>query len=168
MLSRTINLLLPTVALLAGAATAQQSTCDVIKAQTTISSWTRFQFDYIKEQAEYWSRANSDLKPKCILTPKNADEVAAIVTILRNNNETFAIKSGGHNPNSYFASVDGGPLISTKKLNEVTFDRATETVRIGPGNRWDDVSKALDGTGYSAVGGRVGNVGVGGSMMGGK
>ncbi|KXJ87723.1 hypothetical protein Micbo1qcDRAFT_215589 [Microdochium bolleyi] len=167
MLAKINTLVLPVVALLVGAADAQQSTCNLVKAHTSITSWKRFQADYTKEQTEYWSTSNGALKPSCILTPTNADEVAAIVSILRDNNETFAIKSGGHNPNNYFASVDGGPLISTKNLNEVIFDRATETIRIGPGNRWDDVSKALDGTGYSAVGGRIGNVGVGGYMLGG-
>lgn len=167
MLAR-LTQLLPVLALLTEAVTAQQSTCDLVQASTSISSWKQYSSDYTQEQTEYWSTASGALKPSCILTPKNANEVAAIVTILRDNNETFAIKSGGHNPNNYFASVAGGPLISTKKLNEVIFDRATETVRIGPGNRWDDVSGALDGTGYSVVGGRIGNVGVGGYMLGGK
>ncbi|KAH7025769.1 FAD binding domain-containing protein [Microdochium trichocladiopsis] len=162
-----LNQLLPAVALLATTVVSQQSTCDLVQAQTKISIWNRFSIDYTREQTEYWSTASGALKPKCILTPQNADEVAAIVSILRENNETFAIKSGGHNPNNYFASVDGGPLISTKKLNEVVFDRATETVRIGPGNRWDEVSGALDGSGYTVVGGRIGNVGVGGYLLGG-
>jgi FAD/FMN-containing dehydrogenase len=87
--------------------------------------------------------------------------------VLNQNNETFAIKSGGHNPNVYFSSVTGGPLISTRLLNEVSLDPAASTVRVGPGNRWDDVSKVLDGSGFTAVGGRIGNVGVGGYMLGG-
>src|SRR5688500_10087347 len=141
MLAKINTLVLPVVALLVGAAAAQQSTCDLVKAHTSITSWKRFQADYTKEQTEYWPTSTGALKQSCILTPTNAVQVAAIVSILRDKNETFAIKSGGHNPNNYFASVDGGPLISTKNLNEVIFDRATETIRIGPGNRWDDVSK---------------------------
>ncbi|KAJ3559592.1 hypothetical protein NPX13_g9511 [Xylaria arbuscula] len=98
--------------------------------------------------------------------PTTTQEMAAIVSILASNNETFAVKSGGHNPNNYFASVDGGPLISTKMLNEVLLDTAAETVRVGPGNRWDEVTDALDGSGYTVVGGRIGNVGVGGYLLG--
>jgi hypothetical protein len=143
-------------------------TCSSVESTSSISIARRLQLEYTVAQTEYWSTSCSDLKPSCILLPETTEEVAHIVSILRSNNETFAIKSGGHNPNNYFASVAGGPLISTKRLNEVIFDAATETVRVGPGNRWDDVSGALDGTGYSVVGGRIGNVGVGGYLLGGK
>lgn len=102
------------------------------------------------------------MKPSCQLYPKTAEEVASIVRVLGANNESFAIKSGGHSPNQGFASIAGGPLISTSKLNEVVYDEAKGTVRVGPGNDWEDVSKALDGTGVTVVGGRIGDVGVGG------
>lgn len=88
--------------------------------------------------------------------------MAAIVRVLNSNNDTFVVKSGGHNPNKGFASIQGGPLISTKELNEVIFDPASMTVRVGPGNDWEDVSAALQGTGVTIVGGRIGDVGVGG------
>ena len=78
------------------------------------------------------------------------------------------MKSGGHNPNNNFASVQDGPLISTAALNEVIFDSATQTVRVGPGNKWEDVIGALEGTGMTVVGGRIGEVGVGGYVVGGK
>lgn len=39
---------------------------------------------------------------------------------------------------------------------------------MGPGNCWDSVFEALDGTGQIVVGGRIGNVGVGGYMLGGS
>ncbi|KAI1292557.1 FAD binding domain-containing protein [Xylaria venustula] len=149
------------------AVSVAQSTCDLVGSQTNIASYTSFQTEYISEQSEYWSASCSNLKPSCLLMPTTTEEVAAIVSILGTNNESFAIKSGGHNPNNYFASIDGGPLISTANLNEVILDTTTETVRVGPGNRWDDVTAALDGSGYTVVGGRIGNVGVGGYMLGG-
>jgi FAD/FMN-containing dehydrogenase len=123
--------------------------------------------EYLAQQANYWSTGCSALKPSCILYPKSAQEVSTIVQILNDNNETFAIKSGGHNPNAGWSSIKGGPLISTKKLNEVTFDPASMTVRVGPGNDWEDVHKALEGTNVTVVGGRIGEVGVGGYMLGG-
>lgn len=150
------------------AVAASQSTCDLVESQTSIELYRPLQLGYASAQSEYWSTACSDLKPSCVLMPTTTDEVAAIVSILATNNEKFAIKSGGHNPNNYFSSIDGGPLISTKNLNQVILNPATGTVRVGPGNRWDDVAKALDGSGYSVVGGRIGNVGVGGYMLGGE
>lgn len=42
------------------------------------------------------------------------------------------------------------------------YDSGSATVRVGPGNDWEDVIKKLDGTGVTVVGGRIGDVGVGG------
>ncbi|KAF1842341.1 FAD-binding domain-containing protein [Cucurbitaria berberidis CBS 394.84] len=123
--------------------------------------------EYLTEQNNYWSTGCGALKPACILYPKTANEVSAIVQVLHDNNETFAVKSGGHNPNEGFASIQGGPLISTKELNEVTFDSTSMTVRVGPGNDWEDIHKALQDTGVTVVGGRIGEVGVGGYVVGG-
>ncbi|KAI0018764.1 FAD binding domain-containing protein [Xylariomycetidae sp. FL0641] len=149
------------------AATAVADTCETVNSQTDIATYKNLELEYTSSQIDYWSTSCGALKPSCIIEPTTTAEMAAVVAILNQNNETFAVKSGGHNPNNYFASVDGGPLLSTKQLNEIVFDPATETVRVGPGNRWEDLSGALDGTGYSAVGGRIGNVGVGGYMLGG-
>lgn len=122
--------------------------------------------DYDFDQTQYWSTGCSELLPSCIFSPKSSAEVATILSSLRSNNETFAVKSGGHNPNKYWASIDGAPLISTRLLNEVVLDTESETVRVGPGNRWENVSAALEGTGRTVVGGRIGNVGVGGYILG--
>lgn len=122
---------------------------------------------YTSTSNDYWSTTCAALDPSCVLYPSSADEVAAILNILHSNNETFAVKSGGHNPNNGFSSVQGGPLISTEHLNHVILDEKTGIVKFGPGNRWDDVAESLDGTGWSVVGGRIGNVGVGGYMLGG-
>ncbi|KAF2476240.1 FAD binding domain-containing protein, partial [Lindgomyces ingoldianus] len=100
------------------------------------------------------------LKPPCILYPSSVDQVVAILKILGEKNETFVVKSGGHNPNQHFASIDGGPLISTKRLNEVIFDSASMAVRVGSGNRWEDVYEVLKDTSVTVVGGYV----VGGSL----
>lgn len=123
--------------------------------------------EYLDEQNNYWSTGCGALKPSCILYPSSAKEVATIVEILNENNEMFAVKSGGHNANNGFASVQGGPLISTKYLNEVLFDPSSMTVRVGPGNDWQDVQEAIKNDGVAVVGGRIGEVGVGGYVVGG-
>lgn len=53
------------------------------------------------------------------------------------------------------------------RFNQVTVDKSTSTVEIGAGLLWDDVYRALDGTGLNVVGGRVGGVGVAGFILGG-
>lgn len=113
------------------------------------------------------STACGALKPTCILVPSTAEEVSTIVSTLHQNNESFAFKSAGHNANRGFASIDGGPLINLKKLDEVNYDPETQAAQIGPGNRWTKVIKTLEPYNRTAVGGRIGHVGVGGYMTGG-
>ncbi|KAF2110068.1 hypothetical protein BDV96DRAFT_651221 [Lophiotrema nucula] len=143
-------------------------TCSAVSESSAIKSvQNALSIEYLNEQNDYWSTACGDLKPSCILYPNTAEEVAAIVKILNQNNDTFVVKSGGHNPNKYFASINGGPLLSTRDLNEVTFDASSMTVRVGPGNQWDEVQEALKDSGVTVVGGRIGEVGVGGYVLGG-
>ncbi|KAF7551940.1 hypothetical protein G7Z17_g4659 [Cylindrodendrum hubeiense] len=142
-------------------------TCADVDTLTNIESFQKLELSYTTEQTEYWSTSCSALEPSCILYPTTADEVASILKIIGDNDERFAVKSGGHNPNDNFSSIAGGPLISTKNLNQVLLDPKTGQVRVGSGNRWDEVADELDGTGWTVVGGRVGNVGVGGYLLGG-
>ncbi|KAH3920839.1 hypothetical protein HBI56_011090 [Parastagonospora nodorum] len=142
-------------------------TCSQVNALNTVELKRQQSIEYFQEQQNYWSTGCGALKPSCILYPKSTSEMASIVEILNENNETFAVKSGGHNPNEGFASISKGPLISTKELNEVTFHPESMTVTVGPGNDWQDVHKALEGTNVTVVGGRIGEVGVGGYVLGG-
>jgi FAD/FMN-containing dehydrogenase len=159
-----LQLLVPFLSLLRP---VSANTCSQIGALNVSEVKLSQSSEYSDEQNNYWSMGCSALKPSCILYPTSASEVATIIQILNDNNETFALKSGGHNPNEGFSSIQSGPLISTKQLNEVTFDPASMTVRVGPGNDWEDVHKALEGTNVTVVGGRIGEVGVGGYVVGG-
>jgi len=153
--------------LLAGLVAADS--CSTIEAVApSVDVKYRFEPSYTSTNLEYWSTTCVALKPSCIIYPSSAREVSAVLGVLRSSDpEPFAIKSGGHNPNNYFSSVEGGPLISTEKLNDVILDPETGIVRFGPGLRWDELADKLDGSGWSVVGGRIGNVGVGGYMLGG-
>jgi hypothetical protein len=142
-------------------------TCSEVRDNTDIQVSSPLQLSYIDEQADYWSASCSALKPSCIIFPSTAAEVAAVLRVLNTNNERFAVKSGGHSPNNYYASIDGGPLISTQRLDHVLLDPATGVIDVGPGNRLDEVAAKLQGTGWTFVGGRIGNTGVGGLMLGG-
>lgn len=126
----------------------------------------RGQLTYTSINTDYWSTGCIAEKPACIILPSSAVQFAAVLTILNQNNEAFAVKSGGHTPNC-FSSIDGGPLISTKRMNQVELNVAEEFVDVGPGNRWMDVTGTLDGTGWMVVGGRMGEVGVSGLTLGG-
>ncbi|KAF2665625.1 FAD binding domain-containing protein [Microthyrium microscopicum] len=119
-------------------------------------------------QTVYWNiGCGTDLKPTCILYPKTVEEVSHIVKLLNQNNETFAVKSGGHSPNKRFASIDGGPLIALQEMTQLNYDNATQTIAVGPGNRWQHVVQATGKYGRSVVSGRLGHVGVPGLLLGG-
>jgi hypothetical protein len=77
------------------------------------------------------------------------------------------VKSGGHNPNNYFSSVSGGAIISTAKLDHANLEQETGILNAGPGNRLDSIAAKLQGSGWTFVGGRIGNTGVGGLVLGG-
>jgi FAD/FMN-containing dehydrogenase len=148
--------------------TRAADTCSTVQSQhPDINVFYPNYFEYNLTVKDYWSTGCAALKPSCVLLPRSAQQVSNIVKILRANNEEFAIKSGGHSPNKYFSSIQGGPLIATKYLNEVTYNPKTQTARVGPGNHWHNVSFALQETGMNVVGGRMGDVGVGGYLLGG-
>ena len=152
---------------------AAVDTCSTIEAVApSVDVVYRFHPSYTTTSNEYWSSTCAALKPSCIVYPTSPRDVSAILGVLGANfsastDEPFAVKSGGHNPNNYFSSVANGPLISTEQLDHVILNPETGVVRFGPGLRWDDLAKSLDGSGWSVVGGRIGNVGVGGYMLGG-
>lgn len=115
------------------------------------------------------SSAACRLPAACIVNPKNAQEVSTVVKILSQTGTKFAVRSGGHNYIPGFASIDeGGVLISLSKLNSTELSGDKKTANIGPGNRWQAVYETLVPEGLIVIGGRVGPVGVGGLMLGGR
>lgn len=125
----------------------------------------------------YWSRNARELKPSCIVRPSSVQEVAAAVKVLKSEYDTtkdtakpleFAIRSGGHSPEVGFANVDGGVVVDMTLMNEVTVSEDKQSVVLGVGARWADVSTKLDSMGLAVVGGRSSYVGVGGLVLGGK
>lgn len=52
-------------------------------------------------------------------------------------------------------------------MKQVILDSETGIARVGPGQRLDSISAELQGTGWTFVGGRIGNTGVGGLILGG-
>lgn len=142
-------------------------TCSTVQLTSSIEVDSPLSLGYIAEQADYWSSSCASLIPTCIIFPRSAEEVATVVKVLNGNDEHFAIKSGGHNPNNYFSSIDAGPLISTQRMDQVLLDASTGIARVGPGIRLDEIAAELQGTGWTFVGGRIGNTGVGGLVLGG-
>ncbi|KIV99775.1 uncharacterized protein PV09_08581 [Verruconis gallopava] len=148
-------------------AASTSPTCSQLQAtRPDIETVFEGQADYTDINNAYWSTACSAEKPACIILPSSAQQLSDVILIINENSEAFAVKSGGHTPNCY-SSISGGPLIATKRMNQVVLDNDTQSVDVGPGNRWMDVTAALEGTGMMVVGGRMGEVGVSGLLLGG-
>jgi FAD/FMN-containing dehydrogenase len=146
---------------------ARADTCSSVASIGYINITYALNLAYIEEQTQYWSTSCSALLPSCIIFPKTVEEVSTVVQILANTSESFAIKSGGHNPNNGWSSVAGGPLIAMEHFDQANLDRSTGIVDVGPGNRLDGIAAKLQGSGWTFVGGRIGNTGVGGLVLGG-
>lgn len=94
-----------------------------------------------------------------------AAEVAEIVVVLVDDDVLFAIRSGGHSPMPFDASIDFGVCISLENLYKVSYDADTELASLGSGARWGAVYTELDKYNVTVVGGRIMDVGVGGLTL---
>jgi len=126
-------------------------------AETQLYPGDALNADYVTAKDHYWSAANADPTPACVVFPTNANEVSAVVKVLQSYTDVnFAMKSGGHNPNVGWSSTDGGVLISFSKLANTTYNAETQTADIGPGSRWSEAISALEPYNVAVVGGRIG------------
>lgn len=119
---------------------------------------------YTEAQSRYWDSANADDIPACVLFPSTAEDVSLAMKLLQKApNVPFALKSGGHNYNRGFSSTDGGVLISFRpNMNYTRLAADNNSAEVGPGSRWGEVMTILDTHDRCIVGGRDGDVGVGG------
>ncbi|KAJ5573169.1 FAD binding domain-containing protein [Penicillium hetheringtonii] len=117
----------------------------------------------------YWS-LNSQQHPFCILQPQDTNEVTKAMTALLGAEAAgdwhIAIRAGGHSIVGA-NNIDNGVTIDLVHLNQVTYDKDTNLASIGPGLKWMDVYAKLEQYDVLVAGGRDGDVGVGGFLLGG-
>ncbi|PKS07487.1 hypothetical protein jhhlp_006091 [Lomentospora prolificans] len=119
------------------------------------------------ESNTYWSNRQSEVQPACFITPQTTADVSTAVKIITSHNIPFSVKSGGHTAFAGASNVQGGITIDLRNLNKITVSEDRETVSVGPGNRWIEISSVLDPLGLAVVGGRAADVGVSGLILGG-
>ncbi|TLD24272.1 hypothetical protein PspLS_06994 [Pyricularia sp. CBS 133598] len=116
-----------------------------------------------------WS-ASARLTPACIVTPKDAKEVALVLkTLQKTPKAKFAIRSRGHSHWAGGDNVNGGVQIDLSlHFVGATYNPDTKLASVLPASRWGTVFKELEQKhGVAVVGGRDGNVGIGGFLTGG-
>ncbi|KAI1213190.1 uncharacterized protein F4807DRAFT_471636 [Annulohypoxylon truncatum] len=122
-------------------------------------------------QIESWYSANARMRPYCLVLPHNTKEVSTALTALVNANDGagdwhIAIRSGGHSwPGSN--NIADGVTIDLTMMNSSSYDKQTNLAKIQPGGRWGNVYTNLYKYGVTVTGGRDGDVGVGGFLLGG-
>lgn len=118
-------------------------------------------------QNTYWSARQSEVHPACFVTPSSTADVSLTIRTLTRLGAPFTVKAGGHTAFAGGSNIPRGVTVSLARLREITVSRDRATVSVGAGNRWIDVSTALDPLGLAVVGGRSATVGVSGLTLGG-
>ncbi|KAL1859788.1 hypothetical protein Daus18300_009378 [Diaporthe australafricana] len=121
---------------------------------------------YIAENT-YWSDRQGEVSPACFVTPRSTANVSAIVKSLVSLQAPFSVKAGGHTAFAGGSNVDQGVTIDLLYMTDIVVTDDSQTVSVGPGARWIQVTEALDPLGLAVVGGRVSDVGVSGLLLGG-
>lgn len=79
----------------------------------------------------------------------------------------FAVRSGGHTTWAGAAGIENGVTVDLGFMNSTTYYAENSTAAVQPGARWKSVYSTLDKFGVAVAGGRAGNVGVAGLILGG-
>lgn len=108
------------------------------------------------------------LPAQCLVQPESALQVSKAILIVSFFGAQFSVRSGGHNANVGFSSVNqDGILIDLARLNHVSLSSDGAVASLGPGGRWGEVYESLSSSGKTVIGGRMNVVGVGGLLLGG-
>lgn len=121
-------------------------------------------------QIQSWYAKNNRLRPYCLVLPQNTKEVSTALTALVNANDGagdwhIAVRSGGHGTTGN--NIANGVTIDLTMMNSSSYDPETNLAKIEPGGRWRNVYADLEKQGVTVTGGRDGDVGVGGFLLGG-
>ncbi|KAI0337499.1 FAD-binding domain-containing protein [Trametopsis cervina] len=142
------------------------ATCDEIAKSISSSSAVFYSGSPEFNSNIVYNYVTSAQTPTCSVEPGTPQDIAAILGILGKSRDAFAIKGGGHAYNQNFSSTEGIQMVM-KRFNNISYDKASNTVDVGSGTIWDDVYKYLQPLNLNVVGGRISGVGVPGFLLGG-
>jgi FAD/FMN-containing dehydrogenase len=103
-------------------------------------------------------------RPALVVGAQTPADVVEAVRFARAHRLAVAVQSTGHGAE---LPVDGGLLLSTRRLNDVSVDAAHQVAAIGAGARWEAVIAAAAEHGLAPVAGSSTTVGVAGYLLGG-
>lgn len=103
-------------------------------------------------------------RPDVVVGAASEADVALAVRFARDHGLPITVHATGHGAH---ASVDGGLIITTHRLDALEVDQHARTARVGAGVRWGAVVEAAAPFGLAPVSGASPNVGVVGLLLGG-
>ncbi|MGA5704449.1 FAD-binding oxidoreductase [Peterkaempfera bronchialis] len=109
-----------------------------------------------------WMRG-VDSRPAIVAEAAGPEDVRAGVLAAREHGLPFAVQSTGHGA---VLPSDGGLLLTTSRMAEVTVDPGSRTARVGPGAVWADVIAAAAPHGLAPLSGTP-SIGATGFTLGG-
>ena len=107
-----------------------------------------------------------DRRPAMIVRPRDANEVAYIVSVARDTGSDLAVRSGGHSLAGHSVS-DGGIVLDLTRLKAIEIDPDNRTVWAEAGLTAAELTNALAAHGLAVGFGDTGTVGIGGLTLGG-
>lgn len=125
-----------------------------------------------KERVEsYWS-ASARLNPWCFVQPQTVGEVSLALKSLAAAGQGagdwhIAIRGGGHNFFPGVNNIGNGVTIDMGFFNRTTYNADSGLASVGPGGHWTGAYTELAKSNVTVVGGREGQVGIGGFLLGG-
>ncbi|MEV3855367.1 FAD-binding oxidoreductase [Streptomyces sp. NPDC050095] len=103
-------------------------------------------------------------RPDVIFAAADADDVVAAVRYAAAADLPVGVQATGH---GLPGAAEGGVLISTRRMTDITVDPAARTVRVGAGARWGAVAEAAAEHGLAPLNGSAPSVGAVGYTLGG-
>src|SRR6201991_1183538 len=107
---------------------------------------------------------NHELTPAVIVVPESVADVQAAVSFAAGQHRPVLVKTTGH---QIVGSASGAVVIATHRMNEVTIDAASRSVRVGAGVLWSEVIAKTTEVGLAPLNGSNPTVGVSGYTLGG-
>jgi FAD/FMN-containing dehydrogenase len=107
-----------------------------------------------------------DRRPRMIVQPAGAADVAAAVSYAREQNLPLAIKGGGHSA-AGSSVCDDGLMLDLSTMKGIQIDPARRIARAEAGMTWADFDAATQAFGLATTGGVVSSTGIAGLTLGG-
>jgi FAD/FMN-containing dehydrogenase len=125
--------------------------------------------EFEKLNKSYLSLLQSDLEPAAIFLPRNRDDVAKFVRIIRpfalDSNVQFAIRGAGQQPAPGCSNIVNGITLDLRFLTGI--ELKDEIVSVGAGERWGPIYEKLAEHGLGVTGSRSALGGIGGLALAG-